>query len=105
YPRVDVEQARARVPSFYLLEALRATEAALPGFDELARRTASASPARLGWPAPERAEDAIDDAEYDLALLAPLVDVDERAAQGAAHYLLGTNVHLARALRARGRRW
>ena len=106
YPRVDVEQARARVPSFYLLEALRATESGvLPGFDALARRTAAASPARLGWPAPESPEDAIDDAEYDLALLAPLVDVDERAAQGAAHYLLGTNVHLARALRARGRRW
>jgi RecB family exonuclease len=105
YPRVDVEQARARVPSFYLLEALRATEGVLPGFDALAKRTADTSPARLGWPAPERPDDAIDDAEYDLALLAPLVDVDERSAQGAAHYLLGTNVHLARALRARGRRW
>lgn len=105
YPRVDVEQARARVPSFYLLEALRATEAELPGFDELALRTAGASPARLGWPAPEEPERAIDDSEYDIALLAPLVGVDERAAQGAAHYLLGTNPHLARALRARGRRW
>ena len=105
YPRVDVEQARARVPSFYLLEALRATEGELPGFDALAKRTADTSPARLGWPAPEKPDDAIDDAEYDLALLAPLVDVDERTAQGAAHYLLGTNVHLARALRARGRRW
>lgn len=105
YPRVDVEQARARVPSFYLLEALRAAEGVLPGFDELARRTAAASPARLGWPAPEEPEQAIDDAEYDLALLAPLVDVDERTVQGAAHYLLGTNVHLARALRARARRW
>jgi ATP-dependent helicase/nuclease subunit B len=105
YPRVDVEQARARVPSFYLLEALRATEGVLPGFDALARRTASASTARLGWPAPDDPAAAIDDSEYDLALLAPLVDVDERAAQGAAHYLLGTNVHLARALRARGRRW
>jgi CRISPR/Cas system-associated exonuclease Cas4 (RecB family) len=105
YPRVDVEQARARVPSFYLLEALRATEGRLPGFDELAQRTAASSPARLGWPAPEEPQRAIDDAEYDLALLAPLVDVDERTAQGAAHYLLATNPHLARALRARGRRW
>lgn len=105
HPRVDVEQARARVPSFYLLEALRATEGALPGFEELAKRTAASSPARLGWPAPESPTDAIDDAEYDLALLAPLVDVDEKTAQGAAHYLLGANVHLARALRARGRRW
>lgn len=105
YPRVDVEQARARVPSFYLLEVLRATEGVLPGFDALAQRTVATSPARLGWPAPEQPDDAIDDAEYDLALLAPLVDVDERTAQGAAHYLLGTNVHLARALRARGRRW
>jgi RecB family exonuclease len=105
YPRVDVEQGRARVPSFYLLEALRATEGVLPGFDALAQRTTAASPARLGWPAPDEPAQAIDDAEYDLALLAPLVDVDERTAQGAAHYLLGTNVHLARAQRARGRRW
>ncbi len=36
YPRIDVEQARPRVPSFYTLEALRAAEGSLPGFEEMA---------------------------------------------------------------------
>lgn len=105
YPRLDMEQGKPRVPSFYALEALRAAEGRLPGFEELGRRARGA--ARLGWPAPERSEDAIDDAEYDLALLAPLLDAttDPKATIGAARYLLGANAHLARALRARAQRW
>jgi len=105
YPRVDVEKARPRVPSFYALEVLRAAEGRLPGFDELGTRATAAAQARLGWPAPERAADAIDEAEYDLALLAPLLDADPETTVGTASYLLGANPHLARALRARGRRW
>src|SRR5207245_6453268 len=35
WPRVDVQQARPRVPSFYGLEALRAATGRLPGFGEL----------------------------------------------------------------------
>jgi ATP-dependent helicase/DNAse subunit B len=61
--------------------------------------------ARLGWPAPERQEEAIDDAEYDLALLTPLLGADPATTIGTAHYLLGANQHLGRALRARARRW
>ena len=34
-----------------------------------------------------------------------LIDADPDTTVGAAHYLLNTNRHLARALRARGRRW
>ena len=105
YPRVDVEQARPRVPSFYALEALRAAEGALPGFDELGLRAEPEPGARLGWPAPKDPGNAIDEAEYDLALLAPLLDVDAETATGTASYLLGANPHLARALRARARRW
>jgi RecB family exonuclease len=109
YPRVDVEQARPRVPSFYALEALRAAEGTLPGFEELGLRAGAASGARLGWPAPKEPQDAIDEAEYDLALLAPLLDADPETTTGTATYLLdektGANVHLARALRARARRW
>ena len=59
----------------------------------------------MGWPAPERPEAAIDEAEYDLALLASLVDAKDEASTGRAHYLLTANTHLARALRARSRRW
>jgi ATP-dependent helicase/nuclease subunit B len=105
YPRIDVQQSRPRVPSFYALEALRAAEGALPGFEEIASRAESTTRARLGWPAPENAEAAIDEAEYDLALLASLVDEKDDQSTGRAHYLLTANKHLARALRARSRRW
>ena len=105
YPRIDVQQSRPRVPSFYALEALRAAEGVLPGFEEIAARAESTTRARLGWPAPERPEMAIDEAEYDLALLASLVGAKNEEATGRAHYLLTANSHLARALRGRSRRW
>jgi len=105
YPRVDLEKGRPRVPSFYGLEAMKATEGTLPGFEELRRRAEQGAEARLGWPAPKEPRDAIDEAEYDLALLAPLLDSDEETTRGTASYLLGANPHLARALRARARRW
>ncbi len=72
YPRLDLDQSRPRVPSFYALEALRASEGTLPGFDDLARRADQVTDARVGWPAPKRREDAIDEAEYDLAVLEKL---------------------------------
>src|SRR5262245_16344864 len=105
YPRVDVEQARPRVPSFYALEVLKAAEGRLPGLDALTRGAEQAAGARLGWPAPADPKVAIDEAEYDLALLGPLLDADSATTAGTASYLLQANPHLARALRARGRRW
>ncbi len=106
YPRVDMDQSRPRVPSFYGLEVIRAAEGKLPGFDELARRAElHGGAARIGWPAPARLSDAIDDAEYDLALLETLFHRPEAETVGSAHYLLGANPHLARALRFRARRW
>jgi len=116
YPRIDLEQGRPRVPSFYGLEVLEAGEGALPGFDELGRRANVTGSARIGWPAPERPLDAIDEAEHDLALLDTLVHDPQlelprtqrgprRAPMGAAHYLLAANPHLARSLRTRARRW
>jgi ATP-dependent helicase/nuclease subunit B len=105
YPRVDLDQGRPRVPSFYALEILRAAEGRLPGFDELANRAASQPVTRLSWPAPANPADAIDDAEFDLAVLDKLVDADPVTTTGAANYLLGANQHLGRALRARARRW
>src|SRR5271163_4541936 len=96
YPRVDLDQGRPRVPSFYALEILRAAEGRLPGFDELASRSASQPVTRLSWPAPANPADAIDDAEFDLAVLDKLVDADPDTTTGAANYLLGANVHLGR---------
>jgi CRISPR/Cas system-associated exonuclease Cas4 (RecB family) len=105
YPRVDMDQSRPRVPSFYGLEVLRAAEGRLPGFDEMARRAEQGGAARIGWPAPEKSHDAIDDAEHDLALLEELFRLPENETDGTARYLLAANPHLARALRFRAQRW
>lgn len=105
YPRVDVEQARPRTPSFYGLEVLRVAEGELRDFHYLAESAASTVDARIGWPAPKERESAIDEAEYDLALLESVLEKKEEECVGEAHYLLSSNPHLARALRFRGRRW
>lgn len=105
FPRIDLEQTRPRVPSFYGLDVLRAAEGRLPGLDELSRRAEQAAHTRIGWPAPASSIEAIDEAELDLALLDVFFRQPEEQSRGAASYLLHTNPHLARALRARGRRW
>jgi ATP-dependent helicase/nuclease subunit B len=104
YPRLDLKQGRPRVPSFYGLEVFRAVEGSLPNFAELARRAETATNARLGWPAPSEPTDAIDDAEYDLAIL-NLVETQGRETLGAVRHLVTANSFLARALRARYQRW
>lgn len=107
YPRIDAMKTRPRVPSFYALEAIRAAEGRLPGFEVLAQRAEEVSEARIGWPAPKSRAQAIDEAEYDLAVLDELDGHDlrgERAVKAAGH-LLHSNPHLARALRFRAYRW
>jgi ATP-dependent helicase/DNAse subunit B len=104
YSRLDLDQGRPRVPSFYGLEAFRAAEGALPDFAELARRAETATNARLGWPAPADSADAIDDAEYDLALLNRLESQGQES-PGAARHLITTNPYLSRALKTRYQRW
>ena len=99
YPRMDVTQARARVPSFYALEVVRAAEGRLPSLREFEKRAAKNAPSRLEWPAPADPAMAIDDAEYDLASL--------RLARtkGSGRYLMEVNPHLAQSLRTRWLRW
>jgi RecB family exonuclease len=104
YPRLDSEQARPRVPSFYGLEVLRAGEGVLPGFRVMAERARDAGSARMRWPAPDSPARAIDEAEYDLAVLERLLR-EPAGSRGAARYLLHANPHLGRALRFRARRW
>lgn len=96
YPRMDVAEARPRVPSFYALELPRAIQGSLPELKKFEERTRDAAPARLNWPAPNEAADAIDDAEYDLVAL---------HLKESAHYLVQTNDRLTRSLRARWYRW
>jgi ATP-dependent helicase/nuclease subunit B len=96
YPRMDVAEARPRVPSFYALELPRAIQGSLPELKKFEEHTRDAAPARLNWPAPNNASDAIDDAEYDLVAL---------HSKQSAHYLVEANDRLARSLRARWYRW
>ncbi len=105
FPRFDVAHGRPRVPSFYGLEVLQAIDGSLPAFDELTRRADPGAAARMGYPAPDDARRAIDDAEYDLAMLSRLMRAPQAERTGAARYLLRANAHLARALRFRARRW
>ncbi len=98
FSRLDLLTGRERVPSFYAFEAHRAAggrEIDIREFDALAR---SATTSRIGWPAPPSASDAIDDAEFDLATLAPLV-------KGSGQYLKSLPGRSVDALRARWTRW
>lgn len=104
FPSFDTEHARPRVPSFYGLDALEAIHGRLLGWSELQERAEPGAAARLGWPAPESPELAIDDAEYDLAVLAGVARAPEQRV-GALRYLLDANPQLGRALRSRARRW
>jgi len=105
YPRMDVAQSRARVPSFYALEVVRAAEGRLLSLREFEKRAAASAPARLDWPAPANPREAIDDAEYDLASLQASLKLRGAAATGSARYLMQSNPALTRSLRTRGRRW
>ena len=104
YPRVDAEHARPRVPSFYALEAARAVQGTLPGFEALQRQAESSSRIRLAWPAPDEPSRAIDDTEFDLAMLDRILRSRE-SVKGHGRYLVTTNAHLGRALRSRYARW
>lgn len=104
-PRIDVERARPRVPSLYAMELARVLDGRLPSYEELGRRAEIAGAARLGWPAPERPEDAVDAAEHDLSVLGRLMALPPRERTGRAAYLVGASPIAARALRARWARW
>jgi CRISPR/Cas system-associated exonuclease Cas4 (RecB family) len=104
YPSMDTTLSRPRVPSFYGLEIVRAVEGRLPDLASFKQKTASGAQTRLSWPAPEQPVSAIDNAEYDLASLKPLIERQDRQ-PGAARYIVEVNACLGRSLRARGRRW
>lgn len=103
YPSVDLQKGRSKVPSFYLLEVVRASEGSLPDFESLEREASDTSGARLGWPAPRDPSRAIDETEHDLAFLSDALrqDTPKEKAQGAGRYLINVNAALARSLRAR----
>lgn len=98
FSRLDLLTGRERVPSFYAFAAHRA--AGGPDIDvrRFEDRARAATETKIGWPAPKDAAEAIDDAEFDLATLAP------RAA-GSGQYLKRVPGRAVEALRARWVRW
>ena len=102
YPRMDVGETRARVPSFYALDVMRAITGRVPDHRVLAADAAEDAGASLAWPAPQDPDRAIDDLEHDLAVLKPLLDSrDPASVKGHAHYLLGLNEALRRSVISR----
>jgi CRISPR/Cas system-associated exonuclease Cas4 (RecB family) len=102
YPRLDVAEGRARVPSFYALDLLRGATGRIPDHDALERAAAQAGDASLAWPAPADAALAIDDQEHDLAVLGELLEArDVSTVRGHAQYMLRLNPALRRSVTER----
>jgi RecB family exonuclease len=103
WPRIELATGRARVPSFYVLEAARAAFGQSLDRRLIERTAESFIETRIGWPAPLDTAKAIDDAEYDLSRLRPAMTGE--AAPGLAAYLETASPVLYRSLRTRWRRW
>jgi hypothetical protein len=102
YPRVELRESRARVPSFYVLDVVRAMSGAVPNYSQVADHANREGAASLAWPAPPRAEDAIDDFEHDLAVLHPLLHARQPdQVEGRARYLVDLNQALRRSVTER----
>jgi ATP-dependent helicase/DNAse subunit B len=100
FPRIESSEARARVPSFYALEIMRAVTGHVPDHQALELAAAQESNAHLAWPAPANAADAIDDFEHDLAVLRRLMFSGDDV-KGRAHYMLTLNASLKRSVTER----
>ena len=99
YPRIELTESRARVPSFYALDVMRAATGRVPHHEWLEDTARAAGNAMLAWPAPADPDEAIDDQEHDLAVLRRLLDEHDRdAVKGHAHYLLKLNECLRRSV-------
>ena len=106
WPRVELQESRQRVPSFYVLDVARAIEGRIPAYATVRDRAFAAGGATLAWPAPEQPERAIDEFEHDLSMLHGLLrDEDHTRAKGRGRYLYELSPHLQRSLTGRWARW
>lgn len=105
YPRVELNESRQRVPSFYVLDIARAIEGRIPPASELAARAAQNGGATLAWPAPAVADTAIDDFEHDLSTMAALLRNTSESVKGRGRYLYELSPELQRSLSSRWLRW
>jgi RecB family exonuclease len=99
YPRLDVAESRARVPSFYALDVTRGVTGTIPDHRAFADIAARAGQSSLAWPAPPEPAQAIDRQEHDLAVVRRLLDASgEASVRGRAQYLLRLNAALRRSV-------
>jgi CRISPR/Cas system-associated exonuclease Cas4 (RecB family) len=103
WPRIELASGRVRVPSFYVLEAARASTGEALDRRAIERTAEEGIETRVGWPAPLDTRCAIDDGEYDLARLRHAIT--GKGMPGLAAYLTQINPTLARSLRTRWSRW
>lgn len=98
FSRLDLLTGRERVPSFYAFAVHRAAGGSDIDVRQFEERARAATQTKIGWPAPNDPADAIDDAEFDLATLAPRTP-------GSGQYLKRLPGRAIPALRARWMRW
>jgi ATP-dependent helicase/nuclease subunit B len=104
YSRIDLATGRARVPSLYAYDVLRVARGRAFDPAELQKHAESNVETTLAWPAPHNYSDAIDDTEYDLAVLRGPFESHNPVA-GSAAYLARINPLAVGVLRNRWRRW
>lgn len=104
YARMDLLTGRARVPSLYFFELASAATGGALDVRMLEEEARSRVDTQTGWPAPRDPMQAIDDGEFDLAVLGPAL-VSAEGAHGLGAYLTKVNAPAAEALRARWAKW
>jgi ATP-dependent helicase/nuclease subunit B len=104
YSRIELGTGRARVPSLYAYEVMRAARGSAFDPRELQKEAEGRVQTTLAWPAPHAVQEAIDDTEYDLGVLREPFET-QPAIPGAAAYLGEVNPMAVNVLRHRWRRW
>ena len=106
FPRIEINESRPRVPSFYVLDILRAIEGVIPAASSVSARAFQAGASTLAWPAPRDPAVAVDDFEHDLATMGGLLaSTDPAGVKGRARYLYELSPELQRSLTSRWLRW
>jgi hypothetical protein len=105
FPRIELNESRPRVPSFYVLDVIRAIEGRIPPAQGIVERALKAGGAALARPAPHDPETAIDDFEHDLSTMAALLASNADNVKGRARYLYELSPELQRSLTTRWVRW
>ncbi len=105
FPRIELNESRPRVPSFYVLDVIRAIEGRIPPAQGIVERALQAGGAALARPAPHDPSTAIDDFEHDLSTMAALLASSAESVKGRARYLYELSPELQRSLTSRWLRW